>query len=277
MKTILVPTDFSIPADSAIHYAVKLAVLWDASLILYHSFIPYESGFYLLSLNEKENMEAHKKVTNRLTAINNSIVKKNPNLSISIHVDQGPEGIKIIDFCKKSKADLIVMGTKGASGLKEKLIGSFTAEVMVKAPCPVIAIPNKYKFKVPEKITYATNYSKKDKKVLQLLLEFNRIFNAKINILHVDWGITLFTADEDYVRYKKTTQNHFKDFEFTYHHTVGKDISKTILEETLIDKTDIIVMNPLKRKGIWNRIFHRSVTKKMAYHVPIPLLTIPIK
>ena len=277
MKTILVPTDFSIPADSAIHYAVKIAVLWDASLILYHSFIPFESGFYLLSLSEKENMEAHKKLTDRLTAMKNSIVKKNPNLSISIHVDQGPEAIKIINFCKKSKVDLIVMGTKGASGLKEKLIGSFTAEVIANAPCPVLAIPNKYKFKVPKKIMYATNYTKKDKKVLQSLLEFNRLFDAKINILHIDWGITLFTADEDYEKYKKTIQNHFKDFEFTFNHTVGKDVTKTILEETLIDKTDIIVMNPIKRKGIWNRLFNRSVTKKMAYHVPIPLLTIPIK
>ena len=277
MKTILVPTDFSIPADSAVHYAVKMAVLWDASLILYHSFIPFESGFYLLSLNEKENMEAHKKLTNRLIAMKNTIEKNNPNLSVSIHVDQGPEGIMIIDFCKKSKSDLIIMGTKGASGLKEKLLGSITAEIMTSAPCPVIAIPKKYKFKIPEKITYASNYSKKDKKVLQSLLEFNRLFNAKITILHVDWGITLFTADEDYDRYKKTIQNQFKDFEFTFNHTVGKDISKTILEETQIDKTDIIVMNPLKRKGIWNRIFHRSVTKKIVYQVPIPLLTTPIK
>lgn len=277
MKTILVPTDFSIAADSAIHYAVKVALLWDASLILYHSFIPFESGFYLLSLSEQENIEAHKKLTDRLTTIKNSIVNKNSNLSVSIHVDQGPEGIKIIDFCKKSKSDLIVMGTKGASGLKEKLIGSFTAEVMTNAPCPVLAIPKKYKFKVPEKITYATNYNKKDKKVLQSLLEFNRLFNAKITILHIDWGITFFTADEDYEHYKKTIQNHFKDFEFTFNHTVGKDVSKTILEETLLDKTDIIVMNPLKRKGIWNRIFYRSVTKKIAYHIPVPLLSIPTK
>ena len=277
MKTILVPTDFSISADSAVHYAVKMALLWDATLILYHSFIPFESGFYLLSHNEKENMEAHKKLMNRLIAMKNTIEKKNTNLSVSIHVDQGPEGIKIIDFCKKSKADLIIMGTKGASGLKEKLIGSFTAEVMTNAPCRVLAIPNKYKFKVPEKITYATNYSKKDKKVLQSLLEFNRLFNVTINILHVDWGTTLFTADEEYDRYKKTIQNRFKDFKFTFNHTVGKDISKTILEETQIDKTDMIVMNPLKRKGIWNRIFHRSVTKKIVYHIPIPLLTIPIK
>lgn len=180
MKTILVPTDFSIPADSAIHYAIKMAVLWDASLILYHSFIPFESGFYLLSLSEKENLEAQKILTDRLTTIKNSIIKKDPNLSISIHVDQGPEDIKIIDFCKKSKADLIVMGTKGASGLKEKLIGSFTAEVIANAPCPVLAIPNKYKFKVPKKITYATNYAKKDKKVLQSLLEFNRFSMLKL-------------------------------------------------------------------------------------------------
>lgn len=277
MKTILVPTDFSIPADSAIHYAIKLALLWDASIILYHSFIPFESGFYLLSVSELENKEAEKILTERLTKMKHSIVKKNPELPISIHVDQGPEGIKIPDFCKKSKIDLIVMGTKGASGLKEKLIGSFTAEVIANAPCPVLAIPNKYKFKVPEKITYASNYNKKDKKVLQSLLEFNRLFNAKITILHIDWGITFFTADEDYEQYKKTIQNHFKDFEFIFNHTVGKDISKTILEETLLDKTDIIVMNPSKRKGIWNRIFYKSVTKKTAYHIPVPLLSIPIK
>ena len=277
MKTILVPTDFSIPADSAIHYAVKMAALWDASLILYHSFIPFESGFYLLSLSQKENLENQKKLIYRLTTIKNSIIKKDPNLSISIHVDQGPEGIKIVEFCKKRKVDLIIMGTSGASGLKEKLIGSFTAEVMTEAPCPVLAIPNKYKFKIPKKITYATNYTKKDKKVLQTLLQFNEVFNASINILHVDWGITFFTADEDYEKYKKSIQNHFKDFEFTFNHTAGKDISKTIIEETLLDKTEMIVMNPLKRKGIWNRIFQKSVTKQLAYRIPFPLLTIPIK
>ena len=98
MKTILVPTDFSIPADSAIHYAVKLAALWDASLILYHSFIPFESGFYHLSVSGKENLEAHNVLTERLNVIKNSIVKKNPNLSISTHVDEGLLGTRIIEF-----------------------------------------------------------------------------------------------------------------------------------------------------------------------------------
>ncbi|TDE06918.1 universal stress protein [Flavobacterium sandaracinum] len=277
MKTLLVPTDFSIPADSAINYAMHLAVLWDASLILYHSFIPFESGFYLLSVSQKENLENEKKLMDRLATIQNNILKKKPSLSISIHVDQGPEGIKIIEFCKKKKVDLIIMGTNGASGLKEQLIGSFTAEVMTKATCPVLAIPNKYKFRIPKKITYATNYSKKDKKVLETLLKFNEVFNASINVLHIDWGLTFFTADDDFTKYKKSIQNYFKDFEFSFNHSAGKDITKTILEETLIDNTEMIVMNPLKRKGMWDRLFEKSVTKKMANHIPFPLLTIPTK
>lgn len=277
MKKILVPTDFSIPADSAIRYALKMAELFDASLILYHCFIPFESGFYPRTMSTKDNLENMEIIVTRLTKIKNTILKKNPNFSISVHVDQGPEEIRLIAFCKKNKIDLIIMGTAGASGLKEKFIGSFTAEIITKSPCPVIAIPENYKFKLPSKITYASNYFTRDKKVLQSLLELNQLFNAKINILHIDWGITLFTADVDFEKYKKTIENHFKNFEFTYNHLAGKDVAETILQETILDKTDMIVINPLKRKGIWNRIFHTSVTKKTAYHLHVPLLVIPSK
>lgn len=277
IKTILVPTDFSLSADSAIHYFLKTTSLADVSLILYHCFIPFESGFYPLMLSNKENLDNNRTLTDRLNAIKDSILKKNANLSISTHVDQGPHGIRITEFCKKKKVDLIIMGTKGASGLKEKLIGSFTAEVMTKVACPVLAIPEKYKFKAPKNITYATNYGKKDKKVIQSLLELNLVFNPQINILHIDRGITFFTADEDYEKYKKTIEIQFKDLSFTFNHVVGKDVEKTLLEEIVSNKTDILVMNPLKRKGIWNRIFHKSVTKKIAYHINIPLLSIPIK
>lgn len=277
IKTILVPTDFSPSADSAIHYLLKTSSLFEASIILYHCFIPFESGFYPLTLSNKENQDNNRVLTDRLNAIKDSILKKNANLSISTHVDQGPEGTKIIEFCKKKKVDLVMMGTKGASGLKEKLIGSFTAEVITKVACPVLAVPEKYKFKVPKNITYATNYSKKDKKVIQSFLELNLVSNPQINILHIDRGITFFTADEDYGKYKKTIEMQFKDFSFTFNHIVGEDVEKTILEEISINKADILVMNPLKRKGIWNRIFHKSLTKKIACHIDIPLLSIPIK
>lgn len=277
IKTILVPTDFSLSADSAIHYVLKSTALVNASLILYHCFIPFESGFYSLTLSNKENLDTNRILTDRLNAIKDSILKKNASLSVSTHVDQGPEGIKILEFCKKKKVDLIIMGTKGASGFKEKLIGSFTAEVMTKVACPVLAIPEKYKFKTPKNITYATIYGKKDRKIIQSLLALKLVFNPQIHILHIDWGLNFFTADEDYEKYKKTMEMQFKELSFTFNHVVGKDVEKTLLEEIAVNKTDILVLNPLKRKGIWNRIFHKSVTKKIAYHINIPLLSIPIK
>ncbi|HEY4618011.1 MAG TPA: universal stress protein [Flavobacterium sp.] len=55
IKKILVPTDFSIAADYVINYAVELAALLDASIILYHTFIRFEIGFYPLTQSIKEN------------------------------------------------------------------------------------------------------------------------------------------------------------------------------------------------------------------------------
>lgn len=277
IKKILVPTDFSMSADYAINYAIELAALLDASIILYHTFIPFESGFYPLTQSIKENLETEKKLSNRLAKIRDAILTSKKDIPILIHVDRGPISITVAEFCEKNKIDLIIMGTKGASSIKEILIGSFTAEVMTKAPCPVLSIPFEYKFKMPKKITYATNYGKKDKKVIRLLLQLNDLFEADFNILHIDENSNNKTAEEKLNKYKKTIEDQYKDISFTFNHVVGKEVSKALLEETLADNTDILVVNPIKRKGIWQKVFHKSVTKRTAYRIHIPLLTIPGK
>lgn len=53
---------------------------------------------------------------------------------------------------KEQKIDLVVMGTKGASGVTEILIGSNTADVIEKCHCPVLAIPAESDFKTPTKV-----------------------------------------------------------------------------------------------------------------------------
>jgi nucleotide-binding universal stress UspA family protein len=277
MKTILVPTDFSIPADYAIHYALKLAKIFDASIILYHTFIPFESGFYSLAQSDKENLETEKNLTDRIAKIRDVILKSDKVIPISIHVDRGPERIRLIEFCKKKKIDLIVMGTKGASGLKETIIGSFTADVMTKATCPVLAIPKKCKFKMPEKITYASDYNKKDNKVIQSLSKLNVFFQAKINILHIDDADQTPESEEKaFNNFKSKMARQFKEIPLSFQHITGRNIVETILQATLNDKTDILAMSPIKREGIWNYLFHKSITKTTAYHIRIPLLTIPV-
>lgn len=278
IKTILVPTDFSIPADYAVHYAMKLAKKFNASVILYHSFIPFESGFYPLAQSKKENKETEDNLIKHLDKIKDELLKSNKNILVSTHVDRGPESIRLVEFCKKKKIDLVVMGTKGASGLKEVVIGSFTADTMTKAPCPVLAIPQGCKFKIPKKITFASDYHKKDIQSIKFLLKWNEPFKAKINILHIDDGEYIPASEEEvFTKYKRKIEKQCEDNSLSFQHIEGKDISKAILHITLNDKTDILVLSPIKRDGIWNRLFHKSLTKTTAYHIRFPLLTISIK
>lgn len=277
IKTILVPTDFSVPADYAVYYAWNLAKLFNASIILYHSFIPFETGFYPPKQSQKENRLTEVSLLRRLAWIKDVLSKKNKEVLISIHVDRGPESIRIIEFCENNNIDLVVMGTKGASGIKEVLMGSFTADVMVEAPCPVLAIPVKSKFKIPQIITYASGYREQDIQPISYLLQLNNYFGAKINILHVDDGEqeSPLEAEKALVRYKSKIEKNVKDSSLSFHHIKGKDISGAILDFTLNSKTDMLVLSPVKREGMLNRLFHKSLTKKVAYHIHLPLLAIP--
>ena len=275
MKKILVPTDFSISADYGIHYALELAKIFDASIDLSHSLIPFESGFYSISESNKENLNTEKNLINRLAKIKSHILKSNSDLPISFYVDRGPESIQITKFCKKNKIDLIVMGTKGASGLKEAIVGSFTADVMTKAPCLVMAIPQKCKFKRPKRITYASDYDKKDIRIIQSIFNLNSFFNAQINILHIDDTNNDTESSKAFNKYKIKTENNFPDVPLSFQHIEGEDVAKEILHATFADKTDILVISPIKREGIWNHLFHKSITKTVSYHIHIPLLTIP--
>jgi len=277
MKTILVPTDLSITADYAIKYAVSLATLFDASIILYHAFIPFESSFYPIEQSKKENLETEKNLIKRLTKIKDTILKTNQNFPISIQVDRGPESVRLIEFSREKKIDLIIMGTTGASGLKEVIIGSFTAEIMTKASCPVMAIPRNYKFKLPEKITYATDLHSKDMLAIKYLTELNREFNGEISILHIDDDEHISAPEEIvFAKYKEKIERQFEGIPLKFQHIPAKEISKAILDISINDKTDMLAMSPSKRERFWDRLLSKSVTKTIAYQIVIPLLSIPI-
>lgn len=277
VKTILVPIDFSISSDFAIHYAVGLVKAFGCSLILYHTFIPFESGFYPRSKSDKENLEAENNLIKRITIVKDNILKANKWISISVHVDRGPKSLRLIEFCKKNKIDLIVMGTLGASGLKEIIIGSFTADMMTKAPCPILAIPKGCKFKIPKKITFVSNYHKKDFIAIKFLSKWNNSFNAKINILHIDKEEEDSASEKVFIKYKKRIEKQCESIPLSFQRTEADNVSKAISHIALNDKTDVLVISPIKNRSFWNNLLHKSLTKTTAYHIRIPLLSIPIK
>src|SRR4029078_9611095 len=83
------------------------------------------------------------------------------------------------------KADLVVMGTKGAAGLKGALVGTFTADVIESIDCPLLAVPHQARFTGIKKIVYATNYAFNDFENIEKVVEFAKYFNAEVILLHI--------------------------------------------------------------------------------------------
>lgn len=276
MKTILVPTDFSLAADYAVLYAIKLAGKFDATIVLYHAFIPFESGFSPEKQNKKENALREKNLMRRLLLVKKKIALSDKTISVGVHLDRGSEGARLIEFCRKRKFDLIVMGTKGASGLHEILIGSFTSYVISKALCPVLAIPLKCTFKIPKEMIYASDCRKNETKALRLLAVWCALFRSKLSILHIESN-TSETSPKSFNAYKRDISKRFKSTPITFYRKHGDDISGSILRIASKNDTNILAMSPIIRDGYWDRLLHKSVTRRTVHHIKVPLLSIPIR
>ncbi|MBE9502708.1 MAG: universal stress protein [Proteobacteria bacterium] len=142
IKKILCPTDFSEAAKKAFEYAVFLASSQHAELVLLHvvdqlhGFDNYE----ILSLTPQEiseRMETHayENMSDILDQIKGSI-------AIETAVEHGKSSVQIIEKAREVKADIIVMGSHGRTGLSHVLIGSVAETVVRHASCPVLVVKN---------------------------------------------------------------------------------------------------------------------------------------
>jgi nucleotide-binding universal stress UspA family protein len=148
VKTILIPTDFSEQSAAAFHLASALARDYNAELVIAHiSPIPVPAvadGMVIeLPTGWREEAEARLKIV------------KPTDLTIrySHKFAVGDEMNEIVELAGELKADLIVMGTHGRSGLSRLLMGSVAEYVMRHAPCPVLTV--RHPFAIPP--TASTN------------------------------------------------------------------------------------------------------------------------
>ncbi|MES0363072.1 MAG: universal stress protein [Desulfobacteria bacterium] len=140
IKRILCPTDFSATAQKALEYAVFLASSHNAELLLLHV-VDHLHGFdnyLILSLTPHEvaeRMEKHAK--ENLSDVTNQIKE---TVKIEKAVRHGKTSVQIIEMAREVKADLIVMGSHGRTGVSHVIIGSVAEAVVRHAYCPVLVV-----------------------------------------------------------------------------------------------------------------------------------------
>ena len=140
VRTILVPIDFSKNADAVLEWAAHLAEEHGAKLVLLHAYhLPVDfqqlEGAYLppdfwtqVKADAAENLE-------RCAA-----PLRARKLSVETVVREGYPATAIEEEARERHADLVVIGTRGHTGLKHLLLGSVAERVVQKSPCPVLAV-----------------------------------------------------------------------------------------------------------------------------------------
>ena len=143
ISTILVATDFSPSADRAVATAADFARHFQAQLVILHAYrvdipvaSPLTGGGYVLPDGFFEQLA--KEARQRVEKVSNAVAAQGVS-AIGIAVDRHP-ATAIIDEAKARKADLIVMGTRGLTGLKHLALGSVADRVVRTAPCPVLTV-----------------------------------------------------------------------------------------------------------------------------------------
>jgi nucleotide-binding universal stress UspA family protein len=276
MKTILVPTDFSINAIKALDYAVLLAKKRKSKIILLHVYsmvyinpdVPMEFYSEELFLLEKE---AAKKLNRLQARINASKVL------CEIINRQGSVVDSILEIIKKKKASMVIMGTKGATGMRELLIGSVTAKLISRATCPVIAVPEKNSSAGIKKIIYATDFHTSDIASLRQLATIADLFKAKINIVHIADGEYTNSDEIEYMekfaqKVKQKISYKFINHEILYSSDVEKKLERFVKE----NKIDLIAVST-RHRNLIEKFFGKSITKRLAYHINIPMMVFHYK
>lgn len=141
-RKILVPTDFSETANTALYYAKELALQFGAELHLLHVCEdPMLLGGWPLSEPGSAPEVGEEAAALRAQLTNLIPPERRKELKAEVHVILGdPTGAAISRYAKDGEFELIVMGTHGRGAISHALMGSVAEKVVRSAPCPVMTI-----------------------------------------------------------------------------------------------------------------------------------------
>lgn len=274
MKTILVPTDFSKNAENALYYAINLAKKEKSQIILLHTYlIDYLVSYTSVDLIEKQKKDA-------LEHSDQLLEKEALKITYAGEIDyewisdENSTIDAILKVIKEREIDLVIMGTKGESNLANVIFGSNAAEVIEKAPCTVIAVPEDASFKTIKKITYATAYNHSDLYPLKKVVEMAKLFNAQVNVLHIIESSNLESLKEEKQKMKSfenDSNNAINYQSMSYQLLVGEKVEDALEEYLNNESTSMLVLSTHHR-GFLKRLFGKSITKHMAYHSTVPIM-----
>ncbi|GHN00311.1 universal stress protein UspA [Cytophagales bacterium WSM2-2] len=278
MKTILVPTDFSKPAQWATEAAIGIAIKARATVILLHvveqiiedSFnvegqvstsSHWEEKLFTMKLIQKSKAqleEARKEAEATGVTVKSELRVGNP-----FH------GIRTI--IAEHKVDMIVMGTSGRTRFEEMLVGSTTEKVVRHSKCPVLAIheePSSFDFK---NIVYATSLTDREKAFASVVQGLQHMYNATVHVVRINTP-TVFQPDHIVKKAMDTFVKKIGLQNYTLNSFGDYSEEEGVIHFANQINADVIAMATHGRTGL-GQLMMGSIAEEVVNHAKKPVLT----
>lgn len=270
MVNILVPTDLSDLSKVAAQYAIKIANKMDGNITLLHAINIIQPTRATMRLRlkslEQELVDIAKEDLDAMVKeISKSLKTSQPVKTKIVKGASFNDTVK--REAKKLRTGLIIMGTRGASGLKKYVMGSNTASVIEISHVPVLAVPELGTFKNFRNVVYASDLTHLEKE-LKTLIPYLEKFDSTVHLIHVAQSLKAVSAIEKKIE-AVVQKSGYKNIISRV--MVNKDIDEAIDHYVEVTKADLLTMFTHDR-SFYDKLFNRSMTKKMAFHSKIPLL-----
>lgn len=274
---IAIPTDFSENARKAAEFALDLFADMECRFFLVHTYTPafYRAEYLLHSPGQIGLGDFYReRVMNKLRKFQKAL---EPHASKArhefiCHAEFNSLAEELNEMGQKEELDLVVMGTQGATGAKEVIFGTHAVQVLHKASCPVLVIPEGAEVKELKHVLFPTDfapdYSRLSFKVLFQILERPGV---SIHILH---AYTEADSRPNRQRARKQLETLLAPYEVEIRETGDQEIVGAINRYAKKIPVQLLVMVRNDHTFLENLLV-TPVIDLIGFHSKIPFMVLP--
>ncbi|MDX5437133.1 MAG: universal stress protein [Pontibacter sp.] len=284
MRRILVPTDFSEEAQNAYEVALSIARRTGAAIKLLHVVeAPYYSPNFSatgdLMIGTDNNMEQvyMLRLLEDTKARMHNLMRNMPHGDVdvvqAVEVDTPLDTIK--RTIKEDDVDLVVMGSKGSSGLDEFLIGSNTEKVVRVAQCPVLTVKKRIRDFDVREVVLASDFKREIRYAMERFKEFQQLFNARLHLVYINTPGAFESSSNLRHKLQDTADKYgLQNYTINVYNDVMEEDG--ILHFANDIRADLIMMATHGRTGL-SHLLSGSIAEDLVNHTNIPVLTVHVK
>lgn len=278
LQKILVPTDFSNESLTALDHAARFAHTYDAEIILLHVVETYEFNAVLDNLGTSYEEIVKKGIEDKIQ----QLITERDNLkgiTISSRIESGKVHRKVLAVADEISADLIVMGTHGASGighLEKMVLGSNAYRIVNGSSIPVLTIRDANKKPRVERIILPLDITKKTMQKVKTAIDIAKKFNAHIYIVAITEFLDDFNPNIDRIPKELEAVEHRVNaagIACTAAEIKYRDVAKGVIGYAENVRGDLIVIMT-RQENLIEELILGSHARKIVSQSHVPVLSV---